>query len=469
MRDTRTRVLAALLLALCLPAIALPGQKKKPPPATVTAAAQTVNMTVTVDRGVRLQVMQGYEVTGFMFGVTGPDAAKKSWFETARDDVLARAAPWISRVRFECTGKWIDPDGTSYDWSSIDTRATELIVPWAAARLAATGIRLRVSLCNVAFGSASLPAYPHKDADGFARFADYALACVERVEGHGLTVDAWEICLEPDNTAGGGTRFNSAQRVAAAVKAVRAKLDGAGYGVLGEKPVRIIAPSCVNALNAKNWALWIRDNDALAWAAIDEVAYHGYTSSSVPIPQEIASLAAAYGKTSSMLEYLSAPLSRIWTDVHVAGAPGASVWQRYALANNLTLGGSNAMGGSYRIDPTTGVVSTNYPTPEAAQHFRAVTPGTQRIGCSQAGGPCLAYEQPDLDTVVVVSIPSGWTVRVQGTAADPLPDGVYDVSYATPPSGTTPGTTVSLAPLTVAGGSFLFTAPAHGLFLFVQL
>jgi hypothetical protein len=373
------------------------------------ARADTVQ-TLTIDRSKVFQTFTAWEGNANIAGYGEP------WYAGVRDEVARRAAELgISQLRLEIRAD-VDDGAGHYDWTAFDQRVEDVVRPMALALLEARGETLRINVCNVAFGSGADPAHPHRDPATFGRFAR---AAVERAATHhGLAVEYFEICLEPDNT-GGNTIFKSPARIAESVLAVRSALDAAGF-----PDVKIIAPSCVNMTTARNWMRTLRDVYPDAFAAVDLFSYHRYSGTALNVVTEIGNITAAGGKQSGQTEYMGGTYTHLYEDL-VSGR--VSTWQKYGI------GGSSddpryVNSPLFRIDdadPSNVRVADGVHTPALRQFFAYIRPGAVRVGYTAAPNAMAAtvWINPG-DKIVVTLQRKGGPFDLVGLAP-----GSYEVSY----------------------------------------
>lgn len=367
--------------------------------------------TFTVDPNLRHQPWMAWEATANIYGV-GMEPPPP-WWRTIRDEVVSRAAALgVSRVRLEIADEsdlrlW---GATGYNWARFDRLITEIVKPLA---IAAPG--LEVNVCNVAFGSGKVANHPHLDP---VKFGEYVVAGVERALSHGLSVETYEVCLEPDKV-NGLTIFNTPAKMAGGILAARRALDAAGHTGVG-----LVAPSCVNTQTAANWIVILRDQYPEAFAAVDVLTYHLYASNAVSTIQQIGKVQAATGKLTGQTEYLSADADRLYKDI-VHGR--VSVWQKYGLCSHAENPQTQyRSAGLFRLSlPPTGapVLSESPQTPAMRQYFAFVRPGMTR--CGVTGGAATAWRDAAGRVVVILqSVPTVFDIVG-------IPAGRYVVSYAT--------------------------------------
>lgn len=205
----------------------------------------------------------------------------------------------------------VDPDG--FQWAALDYKVEKVVLPVRAA-LAARGEKLFLNLCVVDFAKGSLGSLDV--AVKPEEYAELVVAAFDHLKSkYGLTPDALEITLEPENA---GTW--KAERFGPAIKAVSKRLAAKGYDP------QIIAPSTTRASNAIPYF----NTASRSGARIDVLAYHSYDRPGDDIRREIARTAAAAGVKTAMLEHLRADVNEFYRDMTLANV---SSWQQWAIGH----------------------------------------------------------------------------------------------------------------------------------------
>ncbi len=400
--------------------------------------------TITVDAGVTYQTMTGWEATSF----AGQDSPS---FPLFRDALLDDAADLgINRVRLEIRSgvenprdTWAeyragtidyptwrslryvarndDADPRNIDWSGfhftqLDATVRDVILPLKP-RVEARGERLFVNLCYVAFTGQNGAGEPY-DHDDPEEYGEFVLAtCLHLRDAFGWAPDAWEVILEPDNTA--YWRGNTIGRSIAA--AARRLLENG-------LPESFIAPSTTSMANARTYF----DGMAAVPGALDhlrEISYHRYTGVSDSNLAEIADRARLHGLATAHLEWIGATQEELFKDLTIGMN---TAWSQFTIGGP---GGSDD-GGRYFLvdlaDPANPRIQLGSRTRYLRQYFRYIRAGAVRIGAAATGTVLapVAFRNltptgvPRLAVVVKASAAASFTV--QG-----LPPISYGIQYTT--------------------------------------
>lgn len=416
----------------------------------VEVAPLTGNV-ITVDDTIAYQTLSGWEATAIAGQVDASDA-----FANFEDDLFDMAVEdGINRVRLEVRAgaentvdywtQWrngeipydtwranryatvndndhpLSLDLSGFQFSELDDTVNKVVLPMRD-RLSARGERLFVNLCYVAVTGqiTSGLAYHHDDPD---EYAEFVLAVYTHLDQEfGLTPDAFEIILEPDNQA----EWNG-NLIGLSLAATGPRLEQAGY------TPHFIAPSCTNMAVSLSYF----DTMILVPGALDHLttlSYHRYLGVSPATLEAIRTRAETYGLETAHLEYITATHDTLHEDLKLGGN---SAWSQYALLSTSITGDIGA--GYYVVDatdPAQPVLSTGWRTNFLKQYFRHLPAGAQRMEAmsSNASFDPLAFRRTDEGRVVVVKTVVGGTFYVQG-----LPEGAYGIEFTTPDEvGTTP-------------------------------
>jgi hypothetical protein len=333
-----------------------------------------------------------------------------------------------------------DLNMNGFFFSDLDNQIEKVVLP-IKQRLEARGRRLYLNICYVSFTRQITGSHQfHHDRP--EEYAEFVQATYRHLaERYGLVPDAWEISLEPDNVPHATPSFMRQAIVA----------TGNRLASMGLTP-RFIAPSTTSTPRAIDYA------DAIAsggpprfWT---ELSYHRYADATTNNVRTIASRAAQYRVTTSMLEHIGSGYEDLHEDLTVGNN---SAWAQYALAY-MNLNNTDGGGLYYLIDNHTTsspTVRAGQRTPYLAQYFRYVRAGAVRIGAtsSDAAFDPVAFTNPDTKTVVVVKADRAGEFVIEGLAAGP-----YEVTATT-----TAGVAQRLGSVNaVAGTRLRVSAPGRG-------
>ena len=330
-----------------------------------------------------------------------------------------------------------------FQWSSLDNQIENVVIPLRN-KLAARGEKLFINVCYVGFGT-NPSGYYHWDQP--AEYAEFVLATYQHLKAkYGLVPDAWEVALEPDNTAFNGTKMGQA------IAATAALLEANGF-----QPA-FIAPSTTNMSNAQTYFNAIKNviGDAGVRKYISELSYHRYAGVNDAVLQWIGTTSRTYGIGASMLEHIGSGYEALHQDLKVGHN---TAWEQFTLAFPVDDNGAQY----YPIDmsdPQSPRIVMGSRTRFLRQYFRFIRPGAVRIGATGSGSfDPLAFINPGNKYVVVVKAASGGTFAVQG-----LPAGTYGLKYTT-----NAAYDVDLPAVTLAAGQGLTAAiPAAGVLTVYQ-
>jgi hypothetical protein len=413
-------------------------------------AAPQARAQVTIDPEQTYQTMSGWEVTSRLWEQNKDENRYDPTWLSLRDEILDRLVDevGINRIRIELrsgmenpTDYWArfvageltyrefraryyekindndDPQRANpagFQFSQLDYQVEHLVLPMRE-RLRARGERLFVNLCFVDFRpDASHGNMQHALAP--QEYAELLLAAFEHLrERYGLTPDAVEVILEPENTQ----HWGGAQ-IGRGMAAADARLAAAGY-----RPM-FIAPSTTHARRAVElFDAMVREPGAAE--AVDTFSYHNYDNPDDSVRAAIRRRAERAGVSTAMLEHLPSDARELYRDITVANA---SAWQQYGIAHIDTEARDRQ--GAYLLlanpdAPAGQRVRMASRTGGLAQFFRNVRAGAVRIGAS-SDDPAVdaaAFVNPDGAHVAILI-----AARASAIALSGLPAGVYEASYA---------------------------------------
>ncbi|MCC6952590.1 MAG: hypothetical protein IT290_00580 [Deltaproteobacteria bacterium] len=308
----------------------------------------------------------------------------------------------------------INPAG--FHFTLLDNAIDKVVVPMRQ-RLAARGEALYINLNYVAFygqiNGAGCPSglqYLHDDSP--AEYAEFVLATFQHIQSkYGFVPDAFEMILEPDNTA-----FWNGSTIGAALLATQQKLAANGFNP------KFIVPSCTYMSNA----LTFFDDMVAQYPAvvpyISELAYHRYGGVSTATLQSIANRVAQYNLAGgSMLEWWD--ISNSYETLHQDLEMGRnSAWQQGAFTAQYY---SDA--GLYVLDASNSLSMTKL-TRYTSHYFKYIRRGAVRLGvtAANANDKVLAFRNTNGKHVVV-----GYNMSAGGAySIRNLPAGTYGVWYS---------------------------------------
>ncbi len=429
-------------------------------------ATREPEATVTVDTSRRFQTITGWEAVAQAGQEDAPyyGAIRDTLLNLAVNDLgLTRLRLWLrsgyehkedvwgairagQRREFTC-GRFVthndndDPfviNPRGFHFSQLDFVMDSLVLPMKEL-MEARGEKLFLNANYVAFMRLCPQGTPYFH-DTPEEYAEFVIASYQHIQQkYGITFDAWEIILEPDNT-----RFWRGRQIGEAMVATARRLEQHGI-----KP-RFIAPSTTKAGNApKYFAEILKVPDAVKY--LDELSYHRYGAVSEADIALIGRLGTEHGVNTSMLEHIGSGHEDLHQDLKVGNV---SAWQQFALAYPL----KNDNAAQYYLirDPRSANarVELSKTGKYLRQYFRYIRPGAVRVeaGTTNPEADPVAFVGPDNRAAVVIKTARGMTVRISG-----LLPGNYGVRYTTDREAHVAGADVS-----ANGGPVDVTIPASG-------
>jgi hypothetical protein len=302
----------------------------------------------------------------------------------------------------------IDPNG--FQWSLLDWTVDNVLLPLKQAA-EASGEHLFIYVSYVDFAAS-----PFEHYDDPEEYAEFVLATYHHLESkYGIVLDAWEVIVEPDNSAWNGTHIGNC------ILAAANRLKANGY------TPRFIAPSNTSMSESVTYFDDVAQvlGTQLVRQYVEQFSYHRYHGVSDASLQAIANRAVQYGINTSMLEWWSTGNS--FKTLHKDLKMGRnSAWQQGVLAeSNATTTGLFIVDIS---DPNNPVVTPQGITKFTRQYFKFIGRGALRIEASSdnVNFDPLAFVSTDGGYVVVVWAHEGGPVSIQG-----LPAGTYGIKYTT--------------------------------------
>jgi hypothetical protein len=296
----------------------------------------------------------------------------------------------------------------------------------------ANGEKLYVSVCYVDFKAPPMQGSLHhgKSPDEYAELVTVFFDHMKTK--YGVTPDALEIILEPENTNDwtGGDIGRGAVAAAARLKAAGFNPD-------------FIAPSTVSAGNAVGH---FNDATAVSGAAnlFRMLSYHRYTGGDYA---GIYQAARAKGAQTGMLEFYTAGVDDLVQDLTVANV---SAWEKYAIAAPKP-DSDYAYLYANVSNPTNPVVTFGSKAAQMMPYFRFARMGAVRVGAtSNSGGITpVAFVNTNGTNVLVVK-GDGAALTVKG-----IRNAVYGVRNV---AGD--GKVTNAADVTATGGTLTVTVPS---------
>ena len=339
---------------------------------------------------VRVEVFSGMENT-------------TDWWAQKRDAMIDAAT--FRAHRYLPVNDDDDPNtavASGFQFSALDLTMDRVVMPMKAA-VEANGESLYFNLCYVDFRRDANHAH-----DAPAEYAEFMLVVTDHLKTkYNVTPNAWEMILEPDNTAastftddwwlGSSTGANyTGTQIANVMVATGMRLSAAGY------TPAFIAPSTTGMSAAPR----LFDDILAVPGAVDdmvELAYHRYKGVSTGALNNIRTRAATHGLKTSMLEHIGSHTHDLHTDLTVGNA---SAWQKFALAFPGTDADSHSK--YFNINTTNLSNLVLEMTPYARtlrQYFKWVRMNAVRIAtttANAAGLRSVAFTNTDGKTVVVL-------------------------------------------------------------------
>jgi hypothetical protein len=285
-------------------------------------------------------------------------------------------------------------------------------------------------------------------AENPAEFAEFVLVFFERLRTkYGITPDAFELVLEPENTE----KWRGAN-LGRSLIAVKQRLQRQGFSP------ELIGPSNTSMRNTIEYFDEMMRVPG-ASESLQVLAYHRYH---VPMSDQLLAIrerATTHHLKTAMLEFVGADIDVLMDDLTIGNV---SSWQQWGAASKA---GADDKGAYYvTVDPAAppgSRVRMAQRTTALAQVFREVRRGAVRFEATSNQGDkrVAAFRNRDDSFVVVVRARrGGGVVRVRG-----LPNGRYRTTF-----GTTDKSVVPHA-VTVTDHQLETTLPSAGLLVISEL
>ena len=294
------------------------------------------------------------------------------------------------------------------------------------------GEKLYISVCYVDFNGNSQGSLRHGTTP--AEYAELVTVFFDHLKTkYGITPDALEIILEPENTAD----WNDGGNVGRGAVAAAARLRAGGYDP------EFIAPSTVSAANAVpffNAAVAVNGAASL----FSMLSYHRYSSGDYAA---IYQAARARGVQTGMLEFFTASVDDLVQDLTVANV---SAWEKYAIAAPNP-NSDYAYLYANVSNPANPVVSFGAKAAQMMPYFRFARLGAVRVGATSSSG--------GVTPVAFVNTNATQVLVLKGDAAELTVRGMKDAVYGVR-SVANDGRVTNGADITASAGVINVTVPA---------
>ncbi len=326
---------------------------------------------------------------------------------------------WLDH-RYSLVNDNDDPQTTNpagFQFSELDHTIETVVLP-VKERLEARGETLFINVNYIDFATETDTHYGHPE-----EYAEFVLATYRHMqEKYGLTPDAWEVILEPDNSAWTGADIGQA------IEATAARLLAAGF------TPRFIAPSTTDMDNAWRYFDEMVGTAPGSLPYLAELSYHRYDGSQLA---EIVRRAERYGLNTAMLEHIGSGYEDLHTDLTVGRN---SAWQQFTLAYCET---DNAAQYYWidQSDPARPVARLGEMSRFLRQYFHFIRRDAVRIEAETANPAFdpVAFINPGGGFVVVVKAAEGGEFTIAG-----LPAGRYRTIWTTATQTNVAGPEVTL-------------------------
>ncbi len=297
------------------------------------------------------------------------------------------------KTRFEKINDNGDPNAVNssgFVFDNLDFRVELMLAPLRRA-LEARGEKLHVNVNYTDFQwDATIVQGPLSHANDPAEFAEFVHASFVRLrDRHGIVPDAFEVILEPDNTAG-WRAANIGRGLIAATDRLRAS---------GFTP-EVIAPSNSTMDGAISYFDQMMAVPGVA-SRVGSFAYHRYGTERSSDVATIRARAQAAGLKTAMLEKVDAGIDVLLEDLTVGNV---SAWQQWAAASSTRTSDNGAYYARVDLSNPAKPVGMAKHSDQLAQVFRFVRRGAVRVEATSNGGDTqsVAFVNRDGRYVVVV-------------------------------------------------------------------
>ena len=320
-----------------------------------------------------------------------------------------------ANYRYEKVNDNADPNSTDlsgFQFNMFDYRFETMVLPLRQA-LEARGEKLFINLCYVDFNWSGTVQGSLSHAQNPEEFAEFVLVFFKHLQNkYGLTPDAFEMILEPENTAAwrGPT-------IGRALVAASDRLRQNGF------TPEFIAPSNAAMSNAITYFDQMIAIPGVP-ARLATFSYHRYGSESRSDVDAIRQRAQARGLKTAMLEKVGAGIDVLLEDLLVGQV---SSWQQWAVAGKSQDGDKGAFYALVDGGGASPAISVAKDASQLAQVFRFVRRGARRIKTQNA--------IPTQTSVAFINPDGTWVVVARARAADAsftlrgLPAGQYGLRF----------------------------------------
>jgi len=374
---------------------------------------------------VRLEVRSGVENptdywTQFVNGTIDYNTVRAHFYDKINDNSDANSA-----------------NAAGFQWSSVDYYVDNFILPLKT-KLNAQGKSLSITMTYVDFNATTFQG-SMTHAGNASEYAELMTqAALHLKSKYGLSPDAVEIILEPDNANGW-----TGKAIGNALVAVQSRLATNGFHP------KFIAPSPANGGGTATFLDGIATVTG-ANALLNTVAYHRYdgaaTDTALPT---IRSRAAALGADTAMLEYTEASVTNFFKDM---AAGGASAWQMYGAATPSASASAAKTGYILWKNSANSAVGLTPQFSRMAAVQREVLPGARAYDVSIQQGSDLALDFHNPDGSEVIAVYSQAGSQAQITSAG---HGTYAATFAGPN-----GAAFTTQTIAASGGVLTVAIPA---------
>ena len=411
--------------------------------AGLLAPAAACAESISINTAVKYQTMSGWEATARAWEVDKTGNRYNPTWVTYAPAVAARMVNelGINRLQLPLKTGWMNPvdywtqfvngqltylqwgphsyqkiAGAPYQFAEFDFYVETMLLPMRQ-QLQARGEKLYVNMIGTDFNVTGMNGNFHFSQNP-AAYAAFVRAYADRLRTkYGVTLDAFEVTLEPENSdpayPWGGVQIGNA------LVALRAMFNAAGYPNLN-----LIAPSVTNAANAIPYLTAIETVPG-AMAALTTASYHRYSPGDYAA---IHAFAQVRGKQTAMAEWTNATIDTLFDDLLIAHV---SSWQKWAVAG-LNVANFTVYYAADLTDPANPIFAFTQNTAHLALIFHYVRLGAVRVDAQSATMRTLAFVNPDGTQVVVAkrTVGSG-SVPVTLTGLRPGSYGVRTIAAGT--------------------------------------
>lgn len=297
------------------------------------------------------------------------------------------------KTRFEKINDNADPSSLNqagFTFDNLDFRVELMLAPLRQA-LEARGEKLHINVNYTDFQwDASSVQGSLSHANNPTEFAEFVHASFVRLrDKYGIVPDAFEVILEPDNTAG-WRPGNIGRGLVAATD----RLRGSGF------TPEVIAPSNATMAGAISYFDEMMAVPGVA-SRVRSFAYHRYGTERSSDVATIRARAQAAGLKTAMLEKVDAGIDVLLEDLTVGNV---SAWQQWAAASSTKTSDNGGYYARVDLSNTSKPIGMAKHSGQLAQVFRFVRRGAVRVDATSnaADRQSVAFVNPDGRYVVVV-------------------------------------------------------------------